>query len=191
MTVDLHQIALGNQKAFKMLYDQYQAAMYNICLRMLKHEEDATDAFQETFVKVYQNISKVENANLLPAWIKKICINTCLQMIEKKKRIRWEELDESPALFNVNDEADLVREEEFEANIQKIQKAVFELPEKYRIVFNLYAIEDYSHEEISKMLGIANATSRSQYMRAKQKIFEILKTNGHHDGSIEKFYSEA
>ncbi|MBK9270331.1 MAG: RNA polymerase sigma factor [Saprospiraceae bacterium] len=191
MAVDIQKIANGDQRAFKSLYDQYHLAMYNVCLRMLKQEDDAVDALQETFIKVFQNIHKLENYDLLPAWIKKICVNNCLQIIEKKKKIRWEEIDQQTVLLNTKDETDLIDEAEFELNMQRIQQGISSLPEKYRIVFNLYAVEDYSHEEISQMLGIPNATSRSQYMRAKQKLVEIVKKNEIHGRSTEKIYSRA
>ncbi len=177
MAVEINKIVQGDQGAFRVLYNQYSAAMYNTCLRMLGHEEDATDALQETFIKVYQNIGKLENETLLAAWIKRICVNTCLQFLEKKKKIRWEDIDNASVLLNMNDESDVVDEEDHQHNMQKIQEAILQLPEKYRVVLTMYAVEDYSHDEIGKTLGIATATSRSQYMRAKQKLYEILKKN--------------
>jgi len=191
MAVDIQKIVSGDQKAFKSLYDQYHIAMYNVCLRMLKQQDEAVDALQETFVKVFQNIHKLENHALLPAWIKKVCVNTCLQLLDKKKKIRWEELDQQTVFLNSRDEEELIDEVEYEQNMKRIQEGIMVLPEKYRIVFNLYAVEDYSHEEIGQMLGIPNATCRSQYMRAKQKLIEILKKEETHVGSIKKLYSKA
>ena len=89
----------------------------------------------------------------------------------------------------MNDEENLVNEEEFENNLNKIMSSLSLLPEKYRIVFTMYAIEDFSHEEISQMLGIANATSRSQYLRAKQKLVEILKKNENYERSTQRIYT--
>jgi RNA polymerase sigma-70 factor (ECF subfamily) len=177
MAVEIKKIVQGDQDAFRILYNQYSVAMYNTCLRMLGHEEDATDALQETFIKVFQNIGKLENEALLAAWIKRICVNTCLQILEKKKKIRWEDIDHSPVLLNLNDESEIVDEEAHELNMRRLQEAILQLPEKYRVVLTMYAVEDYSHEEIGKSLGIATATSRSQYMRAKQKLYELLKKN--------------
>ena len=85
----------------------------------------------------------------------------------------------------------MVNEEEFENNLNKIMSSLSLLPEKYRIVFTMYAIEDFSHEEISQMLGIANATSRSQYLRAKQKLVEILKKNENYERSTQRIYTTA
>lgn len=102
-----------------------------------------------------------------------------------------EELDQQTVLLNSRDEEELIDEVEYEQNMKRIQEGIMVLPEKYRVVFNLYVVEDYSHEEIGQMLGIPNATCRSQYMRAKQKLIEILKKNETHVGSFEKLYSKA
>ena len=167
----VERVKRADQRACRELYDQFSKPMYNLCLRMMNHEHDALDVLQEAFVKIFQNIGQLDQEGLLPAWIKRICVNTCLQSIEKKKKLRFEDIENTPVLINMNDEENLVNEEEFENNLNKIMSSLSLLPEKYRIVFTMYAIEDFSHEEISQMLGIANATSRSQYLRAKQKLF--------------------
>jgi len=143
----------------------------------MNSEEEAMDALQDTFVSVFQNLQSLNESQLLPAWIKKICVNTCLKKIEKKKKINWVSIDEQPVFINLNTEDELIDEDEYSNKLEAILWAVEQLPEKYRVVFNLFAIENYSHEQISEMLLIPSATCRSQYMRAKQKIIELIKKN--------------
>ena len=187
----VERVKTADELACKELYKQFSKPMYNLCLRMMNHEQDALDVLQDSFVKIFQNIGQLEQESLLPAWIKRICVNTCLQTIKKKKKLRFEDIENTPVLINMNDEENLVNEEEFENNMNNIISSLSLLPEKYRIVFTMYAIEDYSHEEISQMLGIANATSRSQYLRAKQKLVEILKKNEIYERSIERIHTTA
>jgi len=187
----VERVKTADELACKELYEQFSKPMYNLCLRMMNHEQDALDVLQDSFVKIFQNIGQLEQESLLPAWIKRICVNTCLQTIEKKKKLRFEDIENTPVLINMNDEENIVNEEEFENNMNNIISSLSLLPEKYRIVFTMYAIEDYSHEEISQMLGIANATSRSQYLRAKQKLVEILKKNEIYERSIERIHTTA
>ncbi len=178
-----------DQRAFRELYDRFAKPMFNVCLRILNQEEDANDALQESFVKVFQNISQLQKAELFPAWIKRICVNTSIQALKNKKKMKLDEWDESPAMIHLQDEQALIHEAEFEQNIQSIQEAITKLPDRYRLVFTLHVIEDYSHEEIAKLLGIVSGTSRSQYLRAKQKLIELIKKNKSHVRPIEKIYS--
>jgi len=92
-------------------------------------------------------------------------------------------------MVNLKDKQELVEEAAFEQNINEIHEAIKKLPDRYRIVFSLHVLEDYSHEEIAKMLGIVSGTSRSQYLRAKQKLIELIKKNKNNVRSFEKVYS--
>ncbi|MBK7358015.1 MAG: RNA polymerase sigma factor [Saprospiraceae bacterium] len=178
-----------DQRAFKELYDLFAKPMYNICLRIMNHEQDANDVLQESFVKVFQNIHQLQKAELFPAWIKRICVNTAIQAVKTKKKMILEEWDDVPGMVNLQDEQELVEEAAFEKNIHEIHEAIKKLPDRYRIVFSLHVLEDYSHEEIAKMLGIVSGTSRSQYLRAKQKLIELIKKNKNNVRSFEKVYS--
>ncbi|MBK8451249.1 MAG: RNA polymerase sigma factor [Saprospiraceae bacterium] len=175
--------------AFKTLYDMYSKPMYNLCFRILNQEDDAHDILQESFIKIFENIDQLKNKELLSAWIKRICVNTAIQAVKNRKKIQFEELDENPGMINLQEEKEVIHELEFENNIQAIHKAIAMLPDRYRIVFTLHVFEEYSHEEISKTLGIVSGTSRSQYLRAKQKLIEILKKNTNNVRPVEKIYS--
>ncbi|NOT37782.1 MAG: RNA polymerase sigma factor [Saprospiraceae bacterium] len=186
----IEKVIKADRKACSELYNLFNKAMYNTCLRLLGKEEDALDALQETFVLVFRNIHSLEQPELLPAWIKKICVNTCLKQIEKKKKLQWSNFDDHTVLINLNDEDEIVDEYEYAQKLDAIQWALERLPEKYKIVFSLFAIENYSHENIADKLSIPSATCRSQYMRAKQKIIELIK-NSHYAGSIQKISAKA
>ncbi|HRG69533.1 MAG: RNA polymerase sigma factor [Saprospiraceae bacterium] len=178
-----------DQRAFKELYDLFAKPMYNICFRILNHEDDANDVLQESFVKVFQNIHQLQKAELFPAWMKRICVNTAIQAVKNNKKMVLEEWEDKPGMVNLQDERDILEETEFEQNIHAIHEAIKKLPDRYRIVFSLHVIEDYSHEEIAKMLGIVSGTSRSQYLRAKQKLIELIKKNKSNVRSFEKVHS--
>ena len=187
-------ILQGEQAACKELYHLFAVPMYNICLRITNDANEANDVLQEVFVKVFQNLKNVDQVQLLPAWIKRITVNTALQNIQRSKKMK---LDESIDPVNLSDiefgEGNSVSdiEDEHELLIANIQEAITQLPDRYRIVFTLHVIEDYSHEEIAKMLGIVSSTSRRQYLRAKVKLVEILKKNKSHVRPIEKVYTTA
>ena len=122
---------------------------------------------------------------------KKICINTALSELDKKQKLQFDDLNDESVLYSLNSEDGVIDEFEHESNMAEIMNAIELLPERYRIVFTLYAIEDYSHEEIAQILGIVASTSRSQYLRGKQKLLEIIKKNKQHVRSIKTIYTTA
>ena len=162
-------VKIGDRKAQTQLYSLYSKAMYNICVRMLIHEDKAKDALQDSFIKVFQHIVTYKNESSIGAWIKRIVINKCLDEIKKDKRgiiIYQNEIND--------DSTEIIEENEQEYNIEKIQKMILELPEGYRIVFTLFAIEEYSHKEIANLLNISESTSKSQYFKAKNLLKKKL-----------------
>ncbi|HRI00825.1 MAG TPA: sigma-70 family RNA polymerase sigma factor [Saprospiraceae bacterium] len=173
----IQKIGQGDQKACRILYDKFSSAMYSICLRYAKNDMDAVDLLQDSFVKIFNHIHKLENADVLPAWIKKITINTCLKYIESNNKIKWEEFDDKIQLHKMDSDHQDEFEQEYAQQIQSIQNAINDLPEKYKIVFNLHVYDDYTHEEIAELLGLVSSTVRSQYMRAKQKLIQSLNQN--------------
>lgn len=155
--------------ACKQLYMQYADAMYNVCRRILQNQTEAEDALQDGFIKIFEHIHQFRNESSIGSWIKQIITNTCLNIL-KKKKIIWQELDEKSD-----------RESESESDgdainftIDEIKNAIEKLPNGYRVVFNLFMFENYSHLEIAKMLEITESTSKSQLFKAKKKLKEIL-----------------
>ena len=162
---------LGSRQAQFELYKLYSKAMFNVCLRMVKDELDAEDVLQNAFVDVFTKIGTFKFESSIGAWVKRIVVNNCINFL-KKKRMQFEPFEERHTL---------VAEEETDGNhaglsVEAIKKALFELPDGYRVVFSLYLLEGYDHQEIADILGITEATSKSQYSRAKRKIKELLQS---------------
>ena len=161
----------GDKKAQFDLYRLYSRAMYNICLRMLGSVENAEDALQNSFIDIFTKLDTFRFESTIGAWIKRIVINNCINFL-KKRRLEFTELVDNVQPLT---EADPSVPDGI-LNVQAIQKAIKELPDGYRIVFTLYALEGYDHEEIGDILGVTEATSKSQYSRAKTKLRHILQS---------------
>lgn len=162
----------GNKRAQKALFKTYAQKMFVHCYRYLKSKEDAEEMVSDGFVKVFQNLNAFVYKDLksLEAWIKRIMINECLMFLRKRK-ITF--LDESKAM---NVESGIRSDSELEAN--EIYDLILSLPIGYRTIFNLSAIEGYSHKEISQMLKISEGTSRSQLTKARMALKEkVSKSN--------------
>jgi len=160
----------NDAKAQMHLYDMYCDAMFIIAKRYVKDSFTAEDLMQDAFIKVFKNIQNFKGEVTIGAWIKKIMINQCLDYL-KKKRIELVSIEEKE--LNVADEDDWTVKEE--VNVQTITMAINSLPEKYKVVLNLYLIEGYDHQEIAQVLNITEVNSRSQLMRGKNKLKSQLK----------------
>jgi RNA polymerase sigma-70 factor (ECF subfamily) len=169
---NIHQEAIercrkGDTKAQFEIYKLYYKPMYNICLRLVGNEIEAEDVMQEAFLKAFTKIDTYEGKVSFGAWLKKIVINRSLDEL-KKRKVKFVELnekipDEEPVSLNIS-----------EMQMDKLKNAIQRLPDGYRVVLSLYLLEGYDHEEISQILGISNANSRSQFLRAKLKLREML-----------------
>ena len=163
----------GDQKAQFELYRLYNAAMYNTCLRIVGDSDDAEDVMQEAFLKAFEKLDTYRGAVSFGAWLKRIVINKALDFLRlKKEQLSLEDAGEVGEI--VDEPVDTV---EGEYRAEAIKKAIYDLPEGYRIVLSLILLEGYDHEEVSSILNISNATSRTQYHRAKKKLIELLKRN--------------
>jgi RNA polymerase sigma factor (sigma-70 family) len=157
--------------ACKQLYMQYADAMYNVCNRILQNATEAEDALQDGFIKIFDNIHQFRNESSIGSWMKQIITNTCLNIL-KKKKIIWQELDEKHESKSEKEtESD---DDTFNYTIEQIKNAIEQLPQGYRLVFNLFMFENYSHQQIAAMLEISESTSKSQLFKAKNKLKEIL-----------------
>ena len=158
----------GHRDAQFELYRLYSRAMYNTVLRMVRHPHDAEDVLQSVFIEVFSKLDSFRYESSIGAWIKRITINKCINFM-KSRRLNFSELT------NGADKADDAPETNEPAySVDKINRAIKELPDGYRVVFSLYALEGYDHEEIGQILGVSEATSKSQYSRAKSKLREML-----------------
>ncbi len=151
------------------LYTRYSPKMLAVCYRFAHNREDAEDMLQEGFIKVFSQIHTFRNQGAFEGWIRRIVVHTCINHLKKNKRF-----NESVDIIHAT--SIQVREESVPSIVQakQIVECIRLLPMGYRTVLNLYAIEGYSHKEISDMLDIEESTSRSQYTRAKQMLEEVL-----------------
>ncbi len=142
--------------------------MFVHCYRYINHKEDAEEILSEGFIKVFTNLSKVEyrDPKSFEGWIRRIMVNESLAFLRKRKTMVYEETD----ILLV--ETDISADGELEA--KDIYNMVLSLPIGYRTVFNLYAIEGFSHKEISKMLDIKEGTSRSQLVKARTMLKGLM-----------------
>lgn len=162
----------GNRQAQFELYKLYSKAMYNVCMRMVKNELDAEDILQNSFVDIFTKLDTFQFQSSIGAWIKRIVINNCINFL-KRNRVYFEELDER---FTNLQEEEREDKEQTSLTVERINRALFELPDGYRVVFSLYLLEGYDHKEIAEILNITEATSKSQFSRAKSKLRDILET---------------
>jgi len=164
----IEQCREGSQKAQFQLYKLYYKPMYSVCMRIINNETEAEDAMQEAFLKAFTKIGTYKGEVSFGAWLKKIVINRSLDYL-KKRKVKFEEINEK-----TNKIIDYQMETK-EVNVKVIKDAIQKLPDGYRVVLSLYLIEGYDHEEISEILEISNSNSRTQFLRAKNKLREILK----------------
>ncbi|XOV92741.1 MAG: RNA polymerase sigma factor [Bacteroidota bacterium] len=162
----------GSRLAYEQLYKLYSGAMYNICRRMIRDDDEAQDLLQESFIDAFRKLPELREINTFSAWIKRIVVNHCINAI-KKKRLITSELDEK---FDVvEEEEDDFEYQKFAAN--RIMEAVAELPDGCRTVLNLYLFEGYDHKEIGQILGITESASKAQYSKAKSKVRNRLESS--------------
>jgi len=160
----------GDQQSMYRLYKLYVQAMYNTCIRMVSNQYDAEDIIQESFVKVFNNLDSFRGDSSFGSWLKRIVINQSITFLRSKKQ-EFTEID------NLQIVADENEEENFPGiNQVMVHESIKTLPEKARVVLNLYLLEGYKHKEIADILNISESTSKSQYLRAKQLLREELKT---------------
>jgi len=158
----------GKAWAQKALYERYASLLLGICIRYLKDRDDAEDVMIQGFMKVYQNITKFRQEGSFEGWVRRIIVNECLSFIRKNKSMYLEiEIDKAE---NNPDCSFLERNLE----VEDLMNMIGRLPTGYRTVFNLYAIEGYSHAEIAEQLGINVNTSKSQLSRARNYLQKEL-----------------
>ena len=160
--------------AYRLLYERYSKAMYNTALRITNNRADAEDMLQESFIDAFVQIRSFENKATFGAWLKQIVVFKSIALL-KKRRLSFTDLEKETEELT---EENIVDENEIAFTVENIKKAMSQLPDGYRTVLSLYLLEGYDHEEIAHILKITENTSRSQLLRAKRKLIEILKNQG-------------
>lgn len=161
----------NDPKAQEELFKRFSAKMLGVCMRYAASRDEAEDALQEGFIKVFRKIESFRSQGSLEGWVKRIMINTSLDHFRKNKELRLNMDIEShdfagsvaPSISGTLGARDLM-------------KMISAMPPGFRAVFNLYAIEGYAHKEIGEMLGITESTSKSQYSRARAYLQRQLQT---------------
>lgn len=170
----IEQCLKGKARYQKLLYDKFACKVYPVCYRFAKNEEDAKDILQETFIKVFDKLNTFQDTGSFEGWIRKIAVNTAIRHYHNTLReIDKHDIEQAPEL--ASDESVLS-----ELNAADLIKMISSLPTGYRVVFNLYAIEGYSHKEIAEELGITESASRSQLTRARQTLIQLLQPTQSH-----------
>ena len=159
----------GDSKAFRKIYEIHSGTMYSICLRYMNNEDEAKDALQEGFIKVFKNISKFKFTGSFEGWMKRIFVISSIELIRKRKM----HLDVSE--LNSNELPLTAKIETGSMDAEKMMTLVQQLPEGYRTVFNMFIVDGYSHKEISDYLEISESTSKTQLFKARKQLQEWLK----------------
>ena len=152
----------GNRRAQEELYNLYSRKMMGLCMRYVSDRETARDLLQDGFVKVFTQMHMYSGAGSFEAWMRTVFVNVAIEHLRKKDVLRNSTDLESVEEFK-DEETALSR-----LSAESIMELIRQLPSGFRAVFNLYAVEGYSHKEIGDMLHITESTSRSQYVRARQ-----------------------
>jgi RNA polymerase sigma factor (sigma-70 family) len=158
----------GDREAQRNLYDIFSKKMYMVCLRYTKSTEEAEDVLQEAFVKIFNNLKGYRGDSRLAYWMKRIVVNTALNS-HRKKLYMYPMVDIDDVNYTVETKKPIP-----EFSLDELLKMIHELPTGCQTVFNLFAIEGYSHKEISEMLEISISTSKSQFARARKLLQEKI-----------------
>lgn len=159
----------GKSWAQKAIYDRYAAAMMSVCVRYVTDRETARDLLQEGFIKLFTKIDSFTGAGAFGGWVRRIFVTTSLEYLRQNDALKQSASIEEYGNYIENDDVTVLQK----ISADDLMACIAQLSDGYRTVFNLYAIEGYSHAEIAEILGISEATSRSQFMRARK----ILQKN--------------
>jgi RNA polymerase sigma-70 factor (ECF subfamily) len=161
----------GKADSQELLYRRFASRMFGVCLRYAKNKMEAEDIMQEGFIKVYQNLKHFRNEGSLEGWVRRIMVNTSINYYKSNlKYLQTLDIDDC-----TNHESVSVAATD-NISLKTLLNLIQKLPEGYRMVFNMYVIEGYSHREIAETLGVSENTSKSQLSRARKVLQEKLKT---------------
>jgi RNA polymerase sigma factor (sigma-70 family) len=161
----------GNASAYRLLYDRYCKAMFNTALRIVNRTMDAEDILQDSFSDAFHQLKLFENKSTFGAWLKQIVVFKSIALL-KRQRIDFLDLE---AAGDSLAEEEPIDETQIWYNVESVKQTIKQLPDGYRTVLSLYLLEGYDHQEIAQITGVAESTVRTQYIRAKQKLLQLLK----------------
>lgn len=162
----------GNSDARRELYELYGAKMFGVVRRYVKDASTAEDLLHDGFVTLYMRMEDYRGEGSFEGWCRRIFVNTVLSYLRKKNPLNMaDEVDVVASKAEISAKNGAIDE----LSVEEIKRCVDELPEGYKLVFNMRAVEDYSYDEIAKVLNISEVTVRSQYMRARSRLVELIK----------------
>ncbi len=160
-----------NRRAQEELYRKYYKRLLGICMRYAKTDLEAEDMLQDVFIKVFRYIGNYQPTGSFEGWLKRITVNVSIEHYRKNKKHLF--VEDVLSLGDSGYEPGIIEQLSAKEIINLLQY----LPDGYRMVFNLFAIEGYSHKEIGEILGVTEGTSKSQYSRARNFLIDLLKKN--------------
>ncbi len=160
----------NNRAAQKQLYECYAGTMLGVCFRYTKSMADAEDVLQEGFVRVFKNLHQFRAEGELGAWVRRIMVTTALNYLKRNARYQHDLAFDKLEMHPVTGEDPVIT-----LSTKELTSLLQQLPSGYQTIFNLHAVEGYSHVEIGAMLGISDGTSRSQYARARALVINWIK----------------
>lgn len=170
----------GKQSAQSQLYRAFAPVLYGVCMRYARDETDAEDVLHEGFVTIFNKIGQFAGKGSFEGWMKRIMVNIALERYRKRNRMHTVED------ITIYDSKNMSEDLYAKINAGELMNLIKELPPRYKMVFNLYAIDGYNHKEIAEKMGIAEGTSKSNLARARK----ILQDRVIELGSIKKRYAE-
>jgi RNA polymerase sigma-70 factor (ECF subfamily) len=159
----------NNPRAQKALFEKYSGKLMGVCLRYATDRDEAQDMLQDGFVKIFQKLDSYTGEGSFGGWVHRLMVNTCLDALRKNKAMGF-----SVEIEKADFQMDGVEDALSQLRTQDLLRLIQDLPDGYRVVFNMFAIEGYGHAEIAESLGISENTSKSQYRKAKFKLQEAL-----------------
>lgn len=162
----------GKRDAQLALYKQFAQRLYIACLRIVGNSGEAEEAMQDAFLKIFTRIDQYKEGQCFEAWIHRIAVHTAIDYV-RRQTPEWEELSDNYAA----PEPDGADEEEMQYSVKQVKEATSKLPPGYRVILSLYLFEGYDMEEIASILNIQPPSVRSQYLRAKRKLLDIIAAN--------------
>lgn len=172
----IHQIKKGNQSAFRLLVEQYQAYAFKLAFRIICNEEDAKDVVQESFIKIWRNISNYNSSTKFTTWMYKIVTNSAIDLYRKNARQSSISLDESINTFSQVDQDFTNKNQNNKELAILIRKMSDGLPEKQRLIFVLRDLQEMDSQEVQEILEISETTVKSNLYHARKTIKEKLLT---------------
>lgn len=168
----IEQCRKGERRAQMQMYTTFYKRVYNTCFRILRDSAEAEDTMQDAFLKAFSGLDNYNDSVPFEAWLVRIAINTSIDRLRRRNMEMTGLYDNMN--YDIADTDDNADWEQIMEKVGQVKSAIDKLPESSRLVINLYLIEGYDHEEIAEILNIAPGTARIQYMRAKQRLIELI-----------------